>query len=174
MGKSDKKNNSNKRRIILLIVAGLVLVGILAGVFFMYALPRMKSSSTDTSPTTGTTYRTELHKQQTKINTLVTTGDATSIDQANKIVDDEINAADKSGNDSYIIDAKLTKVTLYVDTNRAQEAIDTILIPLDTKYGSNPTYKYTIYGYFSLAYRALGNQDKATEYFKQIPSKALE
>jgi len=174
MGKSDKKNSSNKRRIILLIVAGLVLAGVLAGIFFTYVLPRMKSSSTDVVPTTSTTYRTELHKQQTKINTLVTTGDSTSIDQANKIVDDEITAASKSGNDGYIIDANLTKATLYIDTNRAQEAIDTILIPLDAKYGSNLTYKYTICGYFSLAYRALGNQDKATEYFNQIPSKALE
>jgi len=172
MGKSDKKNYSKKRRIILVVVAGLVLVGILAGAFFLFVLPRMKSSMTDV--TSGTTYQTGLHQKQAKIDTLVAAGDTKSVDQANKIADDEITTATKSGNESYIIDASLSKVTLYVNTNRAQEAIDTILIPLDAKYSSNATYKYTIYGYFSLAYRAVGNKTKAAEYFKQIPSKALE
>lgn len=178
MGKSDMQFKSKKRRIILLVVIVLVLAGGGAAAYFGYVVPSMKtvdngSSSSDTS-TTGTVavaHQKSVKQTQTKIDTLVQAGGTQSIKQADQIAESEVTAANSSGDDAYIVNAGIAKASLLITTSRAQEALDTVLFPLDKKYGMNETYRYDIYASISWAYRYLENTDKATEYFQKIPGK---
>ncbi|MEO6109441.1 MAG: hypothetical protein ABIP50_00310 [Candidatus Saccharimonadales bacterium] len=167
-----------RKKIIITAIVVVVLLGG-GGAYAYYAgyftAPAKDTSTGTTDPTkTSTTYKKSLNQNQTQVTTLVTAGDEKSIQQATAIVDSQIASADRSGNDSYSVDAYLAKASLYIDTNRSQEAIDTILTPLDQKYGDNESYKYNIYGYFSRAYEVLGNTEKSAEYFNKIPVKGFD
>lgn len=113
-----------------------------------------------------------IDKQREEVAALVSAGDASSVKKAEQAVDAGIVSAEKSGDEAYLVEAKLEKALLLIETGRPQEALDTILLPLDQQYGNNETYKYQIYTYIAQAYTALDNQAKSDEYSLKIPAIA--
>jgi hypothetical protein len=111
-----------------------------------------------------------LSKSETKVNDLVASGGEASIKQADQIVDADLAAAEKSGNQDYIADANIAKTALLIQTGRAQDALN-ILLSLQNKASNSDTQRYEIYGQISWAYRELDQQDKANEYFNKIPGQ---
>lgn len=152
-------------------------VGPLAGVFGY-----TKDSSANTTPKTDAQKATDqtaattadhqvaVQQQQTKINTLIAAGDPQSVKQADTVANKQVQAADSSGDDEYIVTAGLAKADLLINTDRVKEAIDSVLMPLLQKYNSNDKYNFRIYSYLGMAYRALGNNDKANSYYDKIPA----
>lgn len=130
-----------------------------------------EKGTTVTDEDKATAYKAELTESQTEVATLVTAGDAKSVKKADEIAESQVAAANQSGNDDYIVYASLTKANLLIDTNRAQEAIDSILLPLLEKYGSNEKYKSDIYSTLSVAYSRLGNTEKSEEYLNQVSGR---
>ncbi|MDB5159788.1 MAG: hypothetical protein JWO99_51 [Candidatus Saccharibacteria bacterium] len=173
MGKSDKKLKSKKSRRILLIAVILVVVGASAGVYFGYVLPHAKKTDTSAGSTdkVTTAYQEKLKQNQDKVTKLVNAGDAQSIDQATQLVNTNVTTAQATGDDRQIVDAQLAKASFMMDIGQAQQSLDTVLLPLNDKYGNNNTYKYDIYGALSRAYREIGDTTKADSYFSQIPSE---
>lgn len=161
---------------VIIIVAVIVIGCIGTVVYFLHFAPLSKSTDESTStPNTQTTttavaaHQQAVTQQQTKIDSLVATGNTQSIAQADQVANSQVATADTSGDDAYIVSANLAKAQLLIDTKRAQEALDSVLLPLDQKYGKNDTYKYQIDSYIGEAYNAIGNADKAQQYYSQIP-----
>jgi hypothetical protein len=160
-------------RKMLVIIIAIILVLLALGLTAYYVIatgvfsPQSKSKDTGINIASGG--YTNYNKARDKVDSLVLSGSPESIQQANQIIDNEVTAANQSGNDDYIVDASLEKATLLIQTNHAQDALDTILLPFNKKYSSNDTYKYRIYGLIALAYRTLGDDAKATQYFDLMP-----
>lgn len=127
------------------------------------------SPSTNPDESATAKYLESVAETQDEVFILVEAGDESSIAKADQLVDEEIRKAEESGNETYIVSAYLAKAALLIDTDRAQEALDTILLPFEQKYHDNEDYIYDIYGYISSAYRVLGNTDKEAEYFNKLP-----
>ena len=163
----------------ILIVAGVivVLVGGAAVYAFMtgfFTPPKTSDTSTDTQTTTRYEQEATFKKKQSQVAKLVDAGDEESIKKAEVIAEAEKAAAEKSGNDAYIVDAALAQALLFIDTDRAQQALDEILLPLEQKYGTNDTYRFLIYAVISRAYTVLGDTAKATEYYQKVPEKGWD
>ena len=173
MAKSDKKLKSKKSRIILLIVVVIVILGTGTAVYFGYVFPHTKKTDTSAGSTDKpmTAYQEKMKQDQDKVTKLVNAGDAASIDQATKIVDTNVTSAQVSGDDQQIVDASLAKASFMMDIGQAQKALDSVLLPLNDKYGSENIFKYNIYGSLARAYREIGDSTKADTYFNQIPSE---
>lgn len=160
----------------VLIIAGVIVV--LVGGAAVYAFTtgfftpkKTTDTSTDTSVTTRYEQEASFKKKQSQVAKLVDAGDEASIKEADKIAEAESAAAEKSGNDAYIVDAALAQALLFIDTGRAQQALDEILLPLEQKYGNEEAYKYLIYSLISRAYRVLGDTAKAADYYSKIPER---
>lgn len=163
----------------ILIIAGVivVLVGGAAVYAFMtgfFTPAKTADTNTDTPTTTRYEQEASFKKKQSQVTKLVEAGDEESIKQAEVIAEAETTAAEKSGNDAYIVDAALAQALLFIDTDRAQQALDEILLPLEQKYGTNETYRFLIYAAMSRAYTVLGDTTKATEYYQKIPEKGWD
>lgn len=174
MSKSDNKRVSKKTKIILLVgVIILLVVGAGAALYFGYLAPSVKKVTDDQTAATSadTAYNEKLKQKNDQVTALVVAGDQASIQKADDIVNTQVVTAEATGDDRQIVDAQIAKASLMIQTGRAQEAIDSVLTPLDQKYGSNDTYKYLIYASFAYAYRQLENPDKASEYATQIPGQ---
>jgi hypothetical protein len=176
---ADKKarKKTGRKKIIIIIVLVLIVLG--AAIYYGFASgflgQLINGTKKDvTISKTGTEYKEVLNKAQDKVYDLIASGDNQSIEEATKIVDDQIAAADKSGNEGYSVDANLAKTTLLVETGRPQQALDEVLIPLEDKYGDNEAYKYSVYAGISWAYRELGDTAKADEYFNKIPGEGWD
>lgn len=160
----------SRKIIIVIVIAVVVLVG--GGAAYLlatgYFTPAKKDVATDTAAAkvADTNFADQV---QSQVSQLVTTGDTQSIQKASEILDSQTTAADKSGDDAYIVDTHLAKADLLINTNQAQVALDTVLLPLNQQYGNNDTYKDRIATYIGEAYNALGDTDKANQYYSQIP-----
>ncbi|MBC7565259.1 hypothetical protein H7100_03475 [Candidatus Saccharibacteria bacterium] len=177
MSKSDMKIASKKTKVILLVgVIILLVVGAGAALYFGYLVPSVKKVTNDKTAATSANnaYNEKLKQKNDQVTALVTAGDETSIKKADDIVNTQVTAAKATGDDQQIVDAELAKASLMIQTGRAQEAIDSVLTPLDQKYGSNESYRYEIYASFAYAYRQLDNPDKANQYATQIPGKGWD
>lgn len=163
---------SRKKIIILIVVILVLLVGGAATYALVTGYFTPKDTDTDTTTKTGV-YET-FKRTSVKVDDLVSSGEEQSIKEANQIIEAEVVAADASGDDAYIVDAKLAKASFLINTGKAQEALDSILLPLDEKYGNNDTYKYHIYGQISWAYAELNNPAKADEYYNDIPAQGWD
>lgn len=181
------KPNSKKLRIILLIAALFVVLGggltaayhfDLAPGFFKLipGLNEKYKEKADGSDDKGSSiaYKESLTVSEEKVATLLKTGNAESQKEADKIVESEVTAANKSENDDYIVYANLAKAKLLMDTSRYQEAIDNVLLPLLQKYGTNEKYKGDINIALSIAYTKLGDGEKANEYLGETTGRGGE
>jgi multidrug efflux pump subunit AcrB len=162
-----------------ILIAALVLILILGGVIAYIFVTGQLSQQNDTTGTSGNTnmtgnaYQERLTKVQTEVTDLVAVGDEASIQEADQILNTEIETAKKSGNISYIVDASNAKATLLINTDRAPEALEALLA-LEQQYGDDDDYKYELYGMISWAYREIDDQVKADEYFNKIPSQGWD
>lgn len=161
------------------ILIAIVILGIIGGgtAYVLIADPFGWKPKTETSPgapTTGT-YKEQaaFTQKQTQVDKLVAAGDKGSVQEADTIMNAETESAAKSQSDAYIVESNLAKASLYINTGRAQKALDEVLSPLLQRYGNNTTYKYDVYGYMSWVYRELGDSKKAEQYYKMIPEKDL-
>jgi len=118
---------------------------------------------------TGTAYKEVLKEKQDEVNVLVAAGGEKSVQQAEEIIEQEVQAATESGNVAYLVDAQLAKAGLLIQTGRAQEALDTILLTLESDYQGDEAYIYLIYAQISWAYKELDNLAKSEEYLDKIP-----
>ena len=142
-----------KKKIIIAVVA-IILVGAgVAGYFyFINVLSQPQFASSDQSNTSSSTttdsikaeHQESLQDAQQKVDELVTSGDEASIADAEQIIEEQQAVAEQSGDDEYIVNTALTKASLLIETNQAQEALDTVLFPLNEKYGNNDAYKDSI------------------------------
>jgi len=169
----------SKKATIIVIVALLVVVLSGAGLalYFQDGTTQTQQvieieSPTDRSATA--VFQEKLKEQQAEVTKLVTAGDQESISKATELVEKSVKTAQSSGDDQQIVDAELAKASFMMDIGQAQDALDTVLLPLEQKYASNEIYKFDIYGVLSRAYREIGNPDKAQGYFDQIPSKGWD
>ncbi|MEO6109439.1 MAG: hypothetical protein ABIP50_00300 [Candidatus Saccharimonadales bacterium] len=166
---------THKKTIIASIILIVLVVG---GATYAYFAGYFSSTKEDQGTTniekSGTAYRDTFNKTQDQVAKLLSADDTQSTQQAIKIIDSQITEADKSGNESYSVDARLAKAILLINTDKPQEAIDTILIPLEAKYGDSDAYKYKIDTHFARAYDVIGDTIKADEYYKKVPIKVFE
>jgi hypothetical protein len=160
------RRRSGRVTIILII---LVVLGAAAIAYFVFGIGRPAAPVEKVTDTGVAKITAVPDSVQVDVNNLVATGDPKSIQQANQIINAQTTAADKSGDDGYIVDAYLAKADLLFQTNQPQEALDSVLLPLDQKYGNNDTYKYRIDTYIGQAYVALGDTDKANQYYSKVP-----
>lgn len=160
-----------RKKIIIFIVVILLVGGGTAAYYGVTTGFFAPSKNTDSSSTAGTEYKENFQKVETKVNDLIVSGDEQSIKEAEQLIDSEVSTADASGNEAYIVDAHLAKATLLIETDRAQEAVDSVLSSLDEKYADNDEYKNDIYINLSLAYRELGDDAKADEYLNQAQGR---
>lgn len=162
-----------------ILVAAAVLLLIVGGVIIYIFVTGQLSQQNDTTGTsnntntTGNAYQERLTKVQTEVTDLVAVGDEASIQEADQILDKEIQAAKASGNDAYIVDASSAKATLLIDTGRAPDALETLLA-LEQQYADDNEYLYELYGMISWAYREIDDQAKADEYYNKIPSQGWD
>jgi len=178
------------RKAIVIIIIAVVIVGGAVAAFFFYSASIKKTNDSTNATTaaqkavaaTKAAHQTSVEEQQVKINALIgsssagtgsgtaTTQDPHVIAQADAIAQAQVDTANQSGDDDYIVSAALAQADLLINTDRAQEAIDSVLLPLEQKYGSNDAYKYQIDSYLGQAYAAVGNTDKANGYYNIIPA----
>jgi len=118
---------------------------------------------------TGTEYQDALGKTRDQVDELIQAGDAQSSAQADALIATQVTAADESQNTGYIVESNLAKASLLIRTNRAQQALDDVLLPLEQKYGTDATYKDNIAASISWAYRTVGDSAKAEEYYQKLP-----
>ncbi len=177
--KVARKRITRKKTITIIIILIIIGLGTIAyfGVTSGFIAQLMKAR--DTSPAISKTgaeseYKEAFNQAQDKVYSLIEAGSNESLQEATKIIDSEVAAAEKSGNDGYKVDANLAKTTLLIKTGQVQEALDTVLLPLDQLYGNNDTYKYEIYASIGWAYSELGDVVKADEYFNKIPGKGWD
>lgn len=167
-------NNIRKKLVIIIIIA-LIFAGAGVGYAFYAGYFKWPSVSNntkeDTIDTSSEEYKTNLKERDDRVTRLVDSGNQQSIQEADQLVEDDVKKAEKTGNDQYIFDTYVAKATLLIKTNRAQEALDDILLPMEKKYENNDDKKHEVYGLISWAYRQLDNQNKANEYFNKIPSQ---
>lgn len=158
---------SHKKIIVIIIVV--VLLGGGAAAYYFYVRPLLMGNNAipTNSGNTESVHKQKVEQDQTKVDSLVTVGDEASIEQAKQIADTQIDAAEKSGDDAYIVDASIQKAGILIQTGQSQEALDTILFPLQKKYEGNATYKRDIYMTISWAYRVMGDETTADSYFNQ-------
>lgn len=159
---------SRKKKIIIIIMAVVV---ISAGAVAAYLLLKDKDGEAEPGENKGTTYVESFQANQSKASALIDGGDEKAIAEAEQIVEKEVEAAEKSGNDSYIVDAQLAKAQVLIETGRPQEALDSILFPLEKKYASNQEYGNVIYSMIAFAYKYLENQEKVDEYYEKVVSE---
>jgi hypothetical protein len=165
-----------RKKMLIAVVVLLLIVGGVIGYFFVTGQLFQRNDTTGTPddiPSTGKAYQQRLTKVQTEVTGLVTAGDAGSIEEAEELLDTEVQAAKKSGNVGYVVEASSAKAALLVDTNRAQEGLDALLA-LEQQYGDDDEYKYELYALISWAYREIDDQAKAEEYFNKIPSQGWD
>ncbi|MFZ3009435.1 MAG: hypothetical protein WA030_00220 [Candidatus Microsaccharimonas sp.] len=169
--------NMTRKKILIVVGVIVILIGGVAVYAFMtgfFTPSKTANTSTDTPSTTHYEQEASFKKKQSQVTKLVEAGDEASIKEAEAIAKAETEAAEKSGNDAYIVDAALAQALLFIDTGRAQQALDEILLPLEQKYGTNDTYRFLIYAVISRAYTVLGDTTKATEYYQKIPEKGWD
>jgi hypothetical protein len=167
-----KGNHRKSRKKIVIIILIVIILGAGAAYGVTSGLFSQLINGTTKEPIvskTGTEYKENLTKKQEQVDTLLTTGDQESIQKAQKIADAQVAAAQESNNDGYIVDASIQKAGILIQTGQAQVALDSILFPLNQKYESNTQYKYDIYECMSWAYRVMGDETTADEYFNKIP-----
>lgn len=168
---------AKRKRIILLVgIISLILIGAAAAFYFFYIVPLNKEAPA-TQPVASSendAYNQRLKTKEDQVTKLINAGDDASLNKADEIVNSQVAAAEASGSDREMVDAGIAKASLLIQTERAQEALDTVLMPLEKKYGSNDEYKNEIYASISWAYRVLGDPDTAAEYFNKIPSKGWD
>jgi flagellar basal body-associated protein FliL len=154
------------------IIVGGCIVLLLVGGGYYYLTHTSSSTRKIVTPSQNLTPVQKFQQNvQVQVDNLISKGDPASIQKANQIIDAQVSAADKSGDDAYIVSTSLEKATVLINTDQSQTALDTILLPLESKYGNNDTYKYDIFAEMSLAYRSLNNQAKADEYYNKIPGQ---
>ncbi len=166
--------NVTRKKVLIISGVIVVLVGGAAAYAFttgFFTPVKTADISTDTPTTTRYEQEASFKKKQSQVAKLVDSGDEESIKKADIIAKDETAAAEKSGNDAYIVDAALAQALLFIDTDRAQQALDEILLPLEQKYGTNDTYRFLIYAMISRAYTVVGDTAKAAAYYDKIPEK---
>ncbi|HRN97119.1 MAG TPA: hypothetical protein PLZ58_01540 [Candidatus Saccharibacteria bacterium] len=158
-----------------------ILVGILvlgAAAFVTYKLVDLNNNSkvqpVDKKPVASLTDAKLIKEKQVKVDNLIATGDEKSIKQAEVIVKDDVATAKASGSQTAVARTSVDWANVLIQTGRAQEALDTILLPLNKEYTTVDDYKYSIYGSISWAYRMLGDSAKSYEYLDRIPSKGWD
>ncbi|GEM_PF-6643174 len=154
--------------IVLLVAGGVVAMLYFGGVF----TPRTETVEETTVPATGKSYQPALREKQAKVTELVAAGGEQSIQEAEEIVAAEIQAAEKSQNPGYIVEAKLTQTTLQTETGRANDALQTLL-ELEQQYANDPENLYLIYAQIAYAYKLLEDVDKSNEYLAKIPGEGF-
>ncbi len=156
--------------ITLLIAGGVVAMLYFGGIF----TPRDAQNTTETTvPSEGTAYQAPLREKQAKVTELIAAGGAASIEEAEKIVEEEVKAAQRSQNSGYIVEAQLTKTSLLVETNRTDQALQTLL-DLEKQYANDPEKLYLIYAQLSYAYSLLGEAELSEEYLAKIPGESFD
>lgn len=184
---------SKRVKIILIIVAAVLLLGGGATALFwpnvsvfvqdqvIDKITGVKQPTAGSGGSTGTAseearaqYDESVASTKDEINKLIAAGGSRSIERADEIIQEQEQAAQKSGDEEYTFDVAMAKAVLLIDTGRAQEALDDILFPLEQKYSSNEEYKYEIYGNIAWAYRELGNAEKSIEYLNKVPEKGWD
>jgi hypothetical protein len=140
-------------------------------------------SITKGTGTAGTVFAPEIAAANAEVDELLesasdadpnTNDGAELIQKADERAAEEIEEAEQTGNVGYTFDAYMTKVVLLIETGRAQEALDVILLPFEQEYKSNETYIDIIYGYISWAYSEVGNVEQSDAYYKLLPEKGWD
>lgn len=167
---------SRKKTIIgISILVAVLVIGV--AVFITYRLVdlnNLNAQDANKEPNSSLDDKARIKENQVKVDNLITTGDDKSIKQAEVIVKGDLAEAKASGSQTSIVRTSVDWANVLIQTGRAQEALDDILLPLNKSYTSVDDYKYSIYGSISWAYRVLGDQDKASDYFSDIPSKGWD
>lgn len=170
---------NSKKPIIITIIAVILLIG--GGVTYVVMsgmlnppVEEVEQEQVKPDLTTGDAYKVQLEEKKVEVESLVAAGDEESIKQAEEIVKTEVKTAQASGNTSYLVDARLAQAVFMIDIGQAQEALDTILLPMEKEYQGNETYIYQIYGTTSYAYKWLDNGAKAEEYLDKIPPQGWD
>lgn len=165
----------HKPRLIITIVGIVLLVagGVAAMLYFGGVLtPRTETVEEVTVPATGKDYQPALREKEAKVAELVAAGGEASLEEAEAIVAAEIQAAEKSQNTGYIVEAKLAQATLQTETNRAEDALQTLL-ELEQQYADDLENLYLIYAQISYAYLLLEDSEKSNEYLAKIPGEGF-
>lgn len=154
--------------IILLIAGGVVAVLYFGGVFS----PRNETVEEVAVPSTGKSYQPALREKEAEVADLIAAGGEQSIEQAEAIIEAEIQAAQKSQNVGYIVEATLAEARLQTETNRADQALET-LFELERQYTNDPENLYLVYAEIAYAYKILEDVDKSNEYLAKIPGEGF-
>jgi predicted Zn-dependent protease len=158
-----------RKKVLIAVAVVLVIAAGAAAAYFL--LPNRSADITDENNTNNSStkkpYQKALEDTQQKVDTLVENGDDESIKEAQQLADEQVAAAEQSGDEDYSFYAQLAKANLLIDLDRPQEAID-ILLPLAEKYGGTDPYKSQVYTRLALAYSRLGNDAKADEYLNMV------
>lgn len=161
------------------ILIAVLIIG--AAVFVTYKIVDLnnnssKSQDVDKKPSMSPSDEEKalIQANQVKVNKLVSAGDEESIKQAEVIVKNDLTSAKTSGSQSSVARASVDWANILIQTDRAQEALDDILLPLNKEYTAVDDYKYSIYGSISWAYRMLGDSNKSNEYLDMIPPKGWD
>jgi hypothetical protein len=156
------------RKKLLISSVALIAVVSIAALSFVYASDLFKEQAdTIVIPESSK----DAASSEADVAKLIEAGDEKSIQAAGEIIEAQMIVAEKSGDDRAILNAQLAKATLLIETSRAQEAIDSVLLPLEKRYAQSDTYKYEVYGQLSWAYRELGDIATADKYYSNIPAK---
>jgi len=164
-----------RKKLIITIIVGLVLTG--AGVGYAFYAGYLKwpdasnNISEDVIDTSSDAYKATLQERDDRVTRLVNSGSQKSIQEADQLVEEDVKKAEQTGDEQYIHDTYIAKATLLINTGRAQQALDEILLPLEKKYENNEEKRHEIYGMISWAYRWLDDQNKANEYSNKMPSQ---
>ncbi len=166
-----------RKKLIIIIAAVVLLLGAGAAVAFAMGIftPGDDTTGTETVKVTktGTEYKTGLTKKTSQATALVDSGDQKSVEQAEKIINQETEAAKKSKNVGYIVDANLAKADLLNQTDRPKEAVE-LLLTLEQQYAPDGVYNENIYAALSRAYYLAGDTAKSDEYFAKIKPRGGE
>ncbi|MDB5161918.1 MAG: hypothetical protein JWM52_426 [Candidatus Saccharibacteria bacterium] len=165
-----------RKKIIIGVIVAIIVLGGAAFAVVTFVLPAKNTTPTgaDTTFAKGVpskANRETLSTSQNKVTKLLAAGDEKSVTAAKAILDAQITEAEKTSDEAFSFEAQIAKAQLLIDTDQPQEAIDTILLPLEKKYGNDDTYKDTVFGNLSNAYYTLGDSDKGSEYYKKLPVK---
>ena len=170
------KKISRKTLVIIIAAVVLLLGGAAATAFAMGVFtPADDDAGIETVKVTktGTEYKAGLTKKSSQATALIDTGDQKSVEQAEKIINQETEAAKKSENVGYIVDANLAKADLLNQTDRPKEAVE-LLLTLEQQYAPDGVYNENIYAALARAYYLAGDTAKSDEYFAKIKPRGGE
>jgi len=168
---------SKKSRLVIIIIAFVVLIGggVAALLYFGGVFsPRTAQNTIETVvPIEGDAYKESLREKESEIAKLVAAGGTQSIEQAEKIVNEQVRIAEQSQNKAFIVDAQLAKAALLNETDRPQDALKSLL-ELEKQNANNPEQLNIIYAQISFAYKQIGDLEKSNEYLAKIPGEGWD